>query len=247
MRTEKQLAENVAEVVASLRAMSSEAVRDGLARYGIPADHALGIPMARIQGLAKRIGPDQALAEELWKTEIYEARLLVAYIGEPEKLTRAQMDAWCVEFDSWAVVDTLCFVLFNETPHAWGRAEAWTKRKPEFEKRAGFALLACLSHPKRPGADADFEAMLPVIARGAADDRNFVKKGVSWALRMVGRRNLRLHKASVALARELAESASVSTRWVGRDALRDLTRPMVAKRVEALERKALAKAAKKRR
>lgn len=233
------------EVVATLREMGSENVREGLARYGIPSAHALGIPMARIQGLAKRIGPDHALAEELWKTGIYEARLLVAYIGEPEKLTRAQMDQWCADFDSWAVVDTLCFVLFNESSHAWGRVAAWTKRDPEFEKRAGFALLACLSHPKRPGGDADFEAMLPVIARGAEDERNFVKKGVSWALRMVGRRNLTLHTASVALARELSEATGVSSRWVGKDVLRDLTRPAVLKRIESLERKALAKKRRK--
>jgi 3-methyladenine DNA glycosylase AlkD len=237
-RTAAQLKTAAAAAVSALRSKSSSQVRAGMTRFGLPPDRALGVPMKQIQALAKRLGPDHALADPLWDTGVYEARLLVAYVGEPSRLTVAQMDRWCADFDNWAVVDTLCFTLFNESPHAWGRVAAWVKKKNEFEKRAGFVLMACLSGPRRNAEDAVFLRWLPVIERDAADERNFVKKGVSWALRMIGRRNAALHEAALAVARRLADSPVASARWVGKDALRDLTKPAVIARIGAAGTKA---------
>jgi 3-methyladenine DNA glycosylase AlkD len=53
---------------------------------------------------------------------------------------------------------------------------------------------------------------------------------VSWALRRIGTRNAALHRESVALARRLANSTDASARWIGQDAVRDLTRPLVTRR-----------------
>lgn len=231
VRSPVQLQKEVASALAWLKRHSSKKVRDGMARYGIPADHALGVSISLIQKLARQLGPDHELAEALWATGVYEARLLVAYIGEPTRLTSAQMDRWCRDFDSWAVVDTLCFALFNQSPHAWGRVAPWAKKKDEFVRRAGFALLACLSGPNRSADDQAFLKHLPLIEWGATDERNFVKKGVSWALRMIGRRNAALNTAAVAVARRLAESEQPSARWVGKVALKELTSAAVKQKL----------------
>ena len=230
-RSRAELQADVATALAALKRASSKKVRDGLVRFGLPTTHALGVQMRDIQALGKKLGPDHELAEALWETGIYEARLLVAYIGEPARLTVAQMEKWCRDFDNWGVTDTLCFALFNESPHAWGRVGLWVRRKAEFEKRAGFALIACLSHPRRPGDDMLFTESLAHIERGASDERNFVKKGVSWALRMIGRRNVALNTASVALARRLIVSEHASARWIGRDAFKELTSAAVVRRL----------------
>jgi 3-methyladenine DNA glycosylase AlkD len=87
-------------------------------------------------------------------------------------------------------------------------------------------------HDKSSG-DEPFLRCLPLVERSATDERNFVKKGVSWGLRRVGRRNLDLHAAAVAVARRLSASPEPAARWVGKDALRDLTRPAVARRLAA--------------
>lgn len=107
-----------------------------------PDTHALGVPMRDIQALGKRIGRQPALMQPLWDSGIYEARLLVAFIADPAQVTSAQMDRWCRQFDNWAVCDTLCLHLFDRSPHAWGRIDAWARKRGEFEKRAAFALLA---------------------------------------------------------------------------------------------------------
>jgi 3-methyladenine DNA glycosylase AlkD len=221
---------SVDEVVAALKRLGTKANRDGLARYGIVAPRALGVSMGEIKRLAKRLGRDHQLALALWKTGWYEARLLAAFVDEPDRVTRAQMDRWARDFDNWGVCDTLCFVLFDRTPHAWGRVEAWSTQPDEFVRRAGFALLASLALHDRESDDALFLQGLQLVERGAGADRNFVKKGVSWALRSIGHRNPELLAAALATAERLAASTDAAERWVGRDALRDLRRPLVARR-----------------
>jgi len=219
-RSSAQLAAEVKAALALLEKASSQKVRDGMARYGLPSHHALGVGVGTIQKLAKQLGKDQALAEGLWETGVYEARLLAAFVGEPGKLTPALMDRWCEDFDNWGVVDTVCFKLFDQSPHAWKRVGPWAKQKGEFQKRAGVVLLACLAGHDRNASDDAFLRCLPLVERAAADERNFVKKGVSWALRMIGRRNPVLRTAAIELAQRLAGSAQPSARWVGKDALR---------------------------
>ncbi len=216
-------------VLARLKRLGSRRVREGLVRYGLPSDKALGVPMNVIQRLAKSLGRDQELAEALWETQVYEARLLVAYVGEPEKLTPALMNRWCRDFDNWGVVDTVCFKLFDQSPHAWGRVEPWAGLQGEFQRRAGYVLLACLAGHDRKAPDGKFLRLLPMVERGADDDRNFVKKGVSWALRRMGRRSPGLNRAIVEMARRLVKSESPAARWVGRDTLKELTSPAVRK------------------
>ena len=224
-------AATVDSVMAWILETGSPTVRRGMARYGLPTEHAVGIAVGMLRTEAKRIGPDHALALALWKTGSYEAQLLAAMLGEPGRLTPAQMDAWCQDFDNWGTVDTACFTLFDRSPHAWTMAPKWARRKGEFQKRAGFVLMACLAAHDKQARDAAFLKFLPMIERGASDDRNFVKKGVSWALRHLGHRNHSLHAAAVKTATKLANSQHATGRWVGRDALRDLTRPLVIAKV----------------
>lgn len=220
----------VRAVLALLERKSTKRDRDNLARFGITAGKAYGVSMANIQALAKQLGRDQELALALWDTGWYEARLLTAFVAEPDRITAAQMDRWCRDFDNWGICDTLCFKLFDRTPHAWAKVAQWSSKRDEFVKRAGFALLATLAGHDKTATDAQFIQGLARIERAATDERNFVKKGVSWALRRIGWRNASLHAAAVMVARRLADSPDPAARWVGKDALRDLTRPAVVRR-----------------
>ena len=198
--------------------------RANLARFGINAKKAFGVSMANIQVLGKRLGRNHELAAALWNTGWYEARMLTSFVDEPERVTAAQMDRWCRDFDNWGICDTLCFCLFDRTPHAWSKVSEWGLQSDEFVKRAGFALLASLAGHDKTAGDDQFLASFPLIESAATDERNFVKKGVSWALRRIGSRNAVLRAASMDMARRLADSADAAPRWVGKDALRDFTR-----------------------
>jgi 3-methyladenine DNA glycosylase AlkD len=214
----------VRSVIAQLKQLSSKKTRDGMARYGIPSDKAFGVPVGVMRNLAKEVGRQHELALALWETGWYEARMLAVFVDEPASVSPAQMDHWCRDFDSWAICDTACFHLFDRTPHAWGRVQRWASRSGEFQKRAAFALLASLALHDRHSDDELFARAIPLVQRGASDDRNFVKKGVSWALRSIGRRSPELRSLSLELAGELASSTMPAERWVGKDVLRDLSR-----------------------
>ena len=205
----------------------------GMARYGIVAQRAYGVPMGTLKTLARRLGTDHALSLALWKTGWYEARLLAALVGDPARVTRRQMDAWAARFENWADCDTVCFHLFDRTPFAWEQARRWAAAPREFVRRAGFALMASLALHDRTAPDARYLAFLPLIERGATDERNFVKKGVSWALRSIGRRSRALNAAALAVSRRLARSEDAPSRWVGKDALRELASPKVRAKLSA--------------
>jgi len=223
--------ERVNEVLGWLERRGTKRNREGMARYAIRAPRVFGVSMATMHGLARRLGRDHELAAALWKTGWYEARILTAFVDEPARITAAQMDQWVRDFDNWAICDTICFHLFDKTPHAWPKVRQWSRRREEFVKRAAFALIASLAVHDKSCPDAPFIASLRLIERAAADDRNFVKKAVSWALRTTGRRNRRLHATAVATARRLAGSPRPAARWIGRDAYRELTSAAVLRRL----------------
>lgn len=218
------MAMNQDEVLTWLERHGSRRGLEGLARYGIVAKHAFGVPMAKLLQLKKQVGVDQHLSLELWQTGCYEARLFAALIGDPQLVTRRQMDAWAKSFENWADCDTACFHLFDKVQDALAKVPQWAKSKQEFVKRGAFALLASVALHDKRAADAVFVALLPVAERAAGDERNFVKKGVSWALRGIGRRNGKLRAAVMALAGRLAKSEEAPRRWVGNDVSRDLGR-----------------------
>ena len=217
-----QIQEGIQLAMQSLEEMSTQRDLDNLARFGITATNALGVSMSNIQALAKRLGRSHELAAALWDTNCYEARLLTSFVDEPERVTAAQMERWCRDFDNWGICDTLCFHLFDRTPHAWGKVAAWSDRREEYVKRTAFALLACLAAHDKNATDQQFIDSFPLIERGATDERNFVKKGVSWALRMIGRRNAVLRAEAITVSQRLAASTEPAARWIGKGALKEL-------------------------
>ena len=225
-KTSPAVPRDVKSVLRELERNATKQFRaDMSARYGIRTkDTTLGTPMSKIKAIAKPLGKDHDLAEALWRTGVYEARILASMVDEPDRVTPEQMDRWAADFDNWAVVDTVCFNLFDRSPHAFRQIRKWAKAKDEFVKRSAFALLACTAMHKH-GSDADFLAAIPLIERAASDGRNFVKKGVSWGLRGVGlKKSPKVRAAARALAAKLAASADSAERWVGKDALREFAR-----------------------
>jgi 3-methyladenine DNA glycosylase AlkD len=214
----------VTAALAALKGASTRKDYANLARFGIAAPRAFGVSIANVQKLARRYGRDHEFAAALWASGWYEARLLAAYVDDPAAVTPAQMDRWCRDFDNWGICDTVCFVLFDRSPHAWPKVDAWSGEPDEFVKRAAFALLASLAGHDKLAADRQFIRGLALVEAAASDDRNFVKKGVSWALRRIGTRNPALHAAALKTARRLAASDAPAARWVGNDGVRDLTK-----------------------
>jgi 3-methyladenine DNA glycosylase AlkD len=226
-----------AEAISRLRSLGDPAVVKAMERFGLPAKNSLGVTAPKLRLLAKSIGRDQKLSLELWPTGISDARVLAALIGDPQKVTRRQMEHWVREFDSWGVCDACCGVLFVDSSMAIGAAYRWATQEPEFVKRAGFVMMAEMAIHRKEMKDSEFLPMLAAIRRGAVDERNFVRKAVNWALRQIGKRNIRLNKLAIAEAERIRRIDSKSARWIASDALRELRNPKVQSRLQKWERK----------
>ena len=222
---------NSKKIISELKRHSSLKDREGMARFGINPKYALGVRVPVLRNLAKRIGKNHKLARDLWKTKIHEARILATMIDNPKIVTEKQMGEWVKEFNSWDLCDQCCMNLFDKLPIAWKKAIEWPKRKEEFVRRAGFALMACLAWHDKKTKDKDFIKFFPVIKKYSTDERNFVRKAVNWALRNIGKRNMNLNKAAIKLAKEIRGMDSKSARWIAADAIRELESEKVQKRL----------------
>lgn len=233
------------EILARLRTLESAENRAGMARFGIRVDNALGISVTTLRRIGREVlrpirrdaGTRHALAAELWASGLHEARILAALVDDPTLVTRAQMERWAAEFDSWDLCDQVCANLFDKTDLAWAVAAEWAGRDEEFVKRAAFSLMAALAWHRAEADDECFLGYLPLIEREATDERNFVKKAVNWALRQIGKRNEVLNVASVRVADRLRASEDRSARWVGSDAYRELTGSAVQARLTSSARR----------
>ena len=211
------------EVMNKLKALGRPENVAGMARYGIQPKNAYGVSAPAVRRLAKEIGTDHRLAQQLWRSGNHDARGLAALIDDHRQVTEEQMESWAKDFDSWAVVDGACNNLFWKTAFAHRKATEWAKREEEFVKRAGFTMMACLAVHDKQAPDKQFLRFLAIVKRKSTDERNFVKKAVNWALRQIGKRNLRLRQAAISTAKQIQRLDSKAARWIAADALRELT------------------------
>jgi 3-methyladenine DNA glycosylase AlkD len=222
---------SVESVLAEMKSRRDPKAVEGMARFGISTELTLGLSVPFLRNLAKRIGRNHELAKGLWQSGIHEARILASLVDEPGMVTEAQMEKWVADFDSWDVCDGCCTNLFDRTSFAYKKAVEWSRREGEYVKRAGYVLMAGLAVHDKEASDAVFLEFFGAIERGSTDPRNFVKKAVNWALRQIGKRNLKLNVAALELAVKLSKKESAAARWVASDAIRELKGEGVQRRL----------------
>src|SRR6202158_2858349 len=223
---------NCARALRELRALGEQRNIDGMARFGIRAKVVYGVAKPKMDELARRIGKNHDLALELWATSAHDARILAGMIDEPEQVNASQMERWVRDFDNWDVCDGTCCHLFVFAKPAWAKAVEWSRRKKEFEKRAGFVLMAYLAYRDKSAPDAKYQPLFSIIRREAHDERNFVRKAVNWALRQIGKRNLKLNQSAIRAGERIRKQGSPSARWIAADALRELKSAAVQARLQ---------------
>lgn len=235
---------NCGEIIKRLKTQGNAKNVAGMMRFGINPKNTLGVSMPALRLMAKEIKKDfkersnvlHKLALELWQTEVHEARILAGLVDVPELVTEKQMDNWAGDFDSWDVCDQICMNLFDKTPFAFDKAKEYAQKDKEFVKRTGFALMASLVFHNKKAVDSQFVEFFPFIIKASIDERNFVRKAVNWALRQIGKRNLKLNQQAIKIAKEIQKSANgrnnKTAKWITNDALRELNSDAVQKRLK---------------
>jgi 3-methyladenine DNA glycosylase AlkD len=224
------------EIIQKLKSLGNPKNVEGMARYGINPKNNFGVSVTTIRKFAKELGKNHNLAQQLWSSEIRDARMVACLIDKPKLVTNDQMESWVKDFNSWDICDHCCGHLFDKTEFAYEKAIEWSARKEEFVKRAGFALMAWLAVHDKKTDDDKFIELLPFIRREATDDRNYVKKAVNWALRNIGKRNQFLNERAIEIAKEIKNMDSKAASWVASDAIRELTSEKIMERLKKKKR-----------
>jgi 3-methyladenine DNA glycosylase AlkD len=219
------------EVMELLHSRAKPENLEGMAKFGITGDKRLGLSMPELRKLGKSIGKDHKMALELWATGIQDAMILAALVDDPLQVTEEQADSWVKDINTWDVCDQLCMNLFEKISFANKKIWEWSRHEEEFVRRVAYAMIACIAWHDKEAPDEDMIKYFPIIKNGAADNRNYVKKAVSWALRHIGKRNLNLNREAIKLAREIKEIDSKAARWIASDVIRELESEAVQKRL----------------
>ncbi len=220
------------EITERLEAAADPAHREKMARFGITADHPFGVPVTVQKAIARECVKSLPLAKELWDTGRHEARMMASMLAPPSAFTSAMMDEWTESFASWDICDGCCFNLFRYTPYVWDKIPEYARREEEYVRRTAFALIAGLAIGDKKAPDEKFLPFLPLIEEYSADNRNFVRKAVNWALRQIGKRSLTLHEKAMEVSLGLASRPDKSARWIGSDAVRELSDPKITARIK---------------
>jgi len=212
---------SAADLIAHLQTLRSEDNIAGMARFGIVTDTAIGISNPDLQKIARSAKKDHIRAKELWASGIREARMLALYTFEPKRLTATEARTLAADFNSWEIVDCAADLFVEAKLDALIPDFAADIR--EFVRRTAFAMIAGAAVHRKTDTDESLLAYLPLIEAHATDPRNFVRKAVNWALRNIGKRNRACHAPALALAERLAATTDKTARWIGKDAVRELT------------------------
>ncbi len=225
------------DILKELKSLSDSEAIEGMAKYGITPERTYGVSIPNLRNIARRIGKDHRLAQQLWAEDIRETRILASMIDDPSEVSRGQMERWVKDFDYWEICDQCCMNLFEKMKLAYQKCGQWSSREEEFVKRAGFVLMARLAVSDKKADDKQFKGFLPLIKRESSDDRNLVKKAVNWALRQIGKRNINLNRKAIETAKEIQEMGSKSARWIAHDAIRELESNAVQQRLRSENKK----------
>ncbi len=230
------MAAKISEILSELKSLSNPEAVAGMARFGINPNNTYGVSIPNLRRMAKEIGKDHLLAQQLWASGIHEARILASMVDKPDMVTEDQMESWVKDFDSWDVCDGCCMNLFEKTESAYRKCVEWSSREEEFVKRAGFVLMARLAVSDKKSDDKPFINFLPIIKREATDNRNFVKKAVNWALRQIGKRNINLNQIAIKTAKDIQKIDSKAAKWIAADAIRELESKAVQDKLQSHKR-----------
>ncbi|WP_270566846.1 DNA alkylation repair protein [Clostridium beijerinckii] len=210
------------EVISELKSLSSEKYKSNVVKMGIPEAGSIGVSTGDIRKLAKRIEKSNEFAHKLWRTGYHEAKLLAILIFDKKSISLHDVEKLINEVYSWDLCDHLCKNLIIKLKDYQELIKIWCDSKETYTKRAAFTLMAsALIHEKSISEDI-IDNYLKLISEHSNDEREHVKKAISWALREIGKISYNYQEKAILLAYELMEKGNKPQIWIAKEALKEL-------------------------
>ena len=164
-----------------------------------------GVLYGDLNRLAKKIGVDQSLAEQLWQSDKHDVRMIALMIADPKKISATLLDRWLASSSNQLLADAVA-MLASKTKHARKRFEKWSKSRKELIACTAWTLLSLLAKPDRIEFENDeFADLLDVIETQIHSSPNWVRYTMNGALISIGTRNKQLHKKAITAANKIGK------------------------------------------
>ncbi len=210
------------EIILELKSISSEKYKANVVKMGIPENNSIGVSTGNIRKLAKGVKKSNEFAYELWRTGYHEAKLLAVLVFDKEHLSLHEVELLMNDVCSWDLCDHLCKNLIIKLKSYENLIGKWCTSKATYTKRAAFTLMASAVIHEKSISNDNLDYYLRIISEHSDDEREHVKKSVSWALREIGKRDFNYQEKAILLAHELKENGGKSQIWIAKDALKEL-------------------------
>jgi len=165
-----------------------------------------GIGLTQLRKLAKQVGRDHKLAQQLWKSDIYDAKIIGLLIDDPKQLSREQAEEQVkgLQGGMLAHVFASCGAPLAKTPFAFELARDWMESKDDMRRRCGYALLYELSKKNPKGMDdAYLLGRIEHIQHAIGSEDISVRAAMGGALMGIGKRNKTLNESAIRAAKAI--------------------------------------------
>ena len=179
--------ETAQEIVAELKALGSESTKKTLLNHGIK-EPVLGVKIADLKPIQKRIKRNYQLALELYDTGIYDAMYLAGLIADDAKMTQSNLQHWVENATSESLCGYTVAWVAAESPHGLEMARAWIDSSSESIAATGWSTLGSLVSIKSD-SDLDLTELKQLLGRVEAtihDQPNRVRHAMNGFLIAVG-------------------------------------------------------------
>ena len=196
------------EVMALLKENTNERGVENWKKHGVKESKlkSFGIGLTQLRKLAKQIGRDHKLALQLWKSNYYDAKVVGLLIDEPKLVTRAQAEEQVEELEGGYLshVFSSCDATLPKTSFAFDLACDWMESEDPMRRRCAYGLIYELSKKNPKGMDDEFLLVLiDRIKKEIKGEDMWVREAMNTALMGIGKRNKKLNRAAVRVAKEI--------------------------------------------
>ena len=172
------------------------------ARHGAGSNQ-YGVSFKELRALGKEFHGDNQLADELWRKNNQDARILATLIADPKTVRESQLDRWVKQIDYYVLADEFAGALVFKTPYAVKKMEEWTDSDREYIAQCGWVLLTKLAMDDDSLEDEYLGEYVGEIESGIHEAPNRAKYSMNGALIAIGMRDPVLQKVALEAAKRI--------------------------------------------
>jgi 3-methyladenine DNA glycosylase AlkD len=191
------MATDLAKALTFIRHHQDGEIAEKIRNSGLNYNMNYGVSSLLLVNFANKIGRNQELAEQLWKENFREAKLLSFMVADLEQISDEKIEEYLAGCNNNEMVEIAVMNLFSRRSNALQLAKEWIRRSSNFEKMAGYLTIARLTMQQRFGDENDLRDILISFEEDVCTTDYFVFQAIEKAFQELAFRRKDLKDAII--------------------------------------------------